>query len=127
METYIASDRTMNENDRTGFEVKAETREEAMTMAQTMGRRYGWKTENVCLLRCCIDPALDTEKRRFQILVKMVDELLPPNNALDFLETLNTHLITTLGELTRKPGETEGSRYSRIDDEAEKRLQHRRS
>lgn len=127
METYIASDRTMDENDRIGFEVKAENREEAMTMAQTMGRRYGWKPENVLLLRCCTDPTLEIEKRRFQILAKMVDELLPQKNAADFLETLNSHLITTLGELTRQPGETEGSRYSRIDDEAEKRLQRRRS
>ena len=127
METYIASDKTMDKNNLSGFEVKAATREEAMVMAQAVGQQHGWKPENVFLLRCCINPALKDEKERFRILVEMVNELLPADNALSFMETINSHLVTTLGELTRKPEETEDTRYSRIDDEVEKRLKHRRS
>lgn len=127
MDTYIASDRTMDDENRSGFEVKAENREEAMKIAQAIGQGFGWKPENILLLRCNIDMALIIEKRRLQILVKMVDELLPQDNAVGFLERINSRLVTILGELTRKPGETEDTRYSRIEDEVEKRLNHQHS
>lgn len=96
METYIASDKTMDKNNLSGFEVKAATREEAMVMAQAVGQQHGWKPENVFLLRFCINPALEDEKERFRILVEMVNELLPADNALSFMETINSHLVPHL-------------------------------
>ena len=40
METYIASDKTMDKKNLSVFEVKAATREEAMVMAQAIGNGY---------------------------------------------------------------------------------------
>ena len=68
------------------------------------------------------NPVLDHEKERFKILSEMVTELLATENATDFLETVNFSMVKVIAEKTRKRGESEDTRYSRIEGEVEKRV-----